>query len=239
MPKVKPFRLRPGTRIGNYRVTELLGRGWEGEVYAVREIPSGAGRAVKLFRCRNGPDADRVRHTARLLERLSTTGATARYYHMGHCFIRPNLPALYLVLERLSGVVLGDWLPRKVPDGSFDGAARLRLLRALAGALAGIHAKQVAAGDFESGDNVMILERGKGYGVKFFDFEFGTAKRPNRDYRKDLRQLEELTGQVFSGRKRGNVYGEVGTLFRRHLRMRSSPRVMRSLAAGLADMEGR
>jgi hypothetical protein len=42
MGKVKSLRLKPGTRVDRYKIVETLGRGWEGEVYAVEEVPTTA-----------------------------------------------------------------------------------------------------------------------------------------------------------------------------------------------------
>ena len=44
------FDLREGQTLGrNYYVVELLGIGWEGEVYKVEERRTGIVRAAKLF----------------------------------------------------------------------------------------------------------------------------------------------------------------------------------------------
>lgn len=49
MPKVKSFKVRKGTYIGDYRVQERLGKGWEGEVYRVSEKYSEGHRVMKLY----------------------------------------------------------------------------------------------------------------------------------------------------------------------------------------------
>jgi hypothetical protein len=67
------------------RSPELAGVAQE-QVYAVREVPTDAPRAMKIVRHRPSDSVrDRV-HTAWFFEQLATTGAVARYYHMGHWF---------------------------------------------------------------------------------------------------------------------------------------------------------
>jgi hypothetical protein len=48
MGKVKSLNLKPETRVDNYRVLGTIGRGWEGEVFEVEEVPSEARRAMKI-----------------------------------------------------------------------------------------------------------------------------------------------------------------------------------------------
>jgi hypothetical protein len=87
MGKVKSFNLAPGTRISNYRVLENVGRGWEGEVYKVAEVPTESVRALKLFRT-NGLDSIRnFVHFAWYYEQLRISGSVPIYYHYGQWFL--------------------------------------------------------------------------------------------------------------------------------------------------------
>ena len=73
MSKIKSFSLKPNTRIGNYRIIENIGRGWEGEVYKVVEVPTDAVRALKLFRT---DELDSIRHLVHIAwyyEQVRTT----------------------------------------------------------------------------------------------------------------------------------------------------------------------
>ena len=131
MKQVRSFCLRRGGRIGNYRVIRCLGRGYEGEVYAVREVPSGVMRAMKIVRCVDADTVEHITRTARLLEFLRDTGASPRYYHMmTDCFVGGGW-VLCLVLEKLDGVVLKAWLRRKLRCRSFGERQRLVLLHML------------------------------------------------------------------------------------------------------------
>lgn len=47
---IKSFALASGEILaGKYEVRMRLGRGWEGEVYQIRELATGIDRAAKLF----------------------------------------------------------------------------------------------------------------------------------------------------------------------------------------------
>ena len=47
---METFALQPGRKLGpGYEVVELLGTGWEGEVYRVVELRTGIHRAAKMF----------------------------------------------------------------------------------------------------------------------------------------------------------------------------------------------
>lgn len=119
MGKVKSLRLAKGTRVGNYRIVKPLGRGWEGEVYAVEEVPTDAKRAMKLIGCDNVETARDVIHTAWFFEQLAPTGSVARYYHMGQWFLGDDEGLFYLVFEHLEGSILKEWVAEQREQGRF------------------------------------------------------------------------------------------------------------------------
>ncbi|MFV2067521.1 MAG: hypothetical protein ACC645_11120, partial [Pirellulales bacterium] len=48
--RINAFDFRPGRVLaGKYEVVSRLGAGWEGEVYMLREMPTGIERAAKFF----------------------------------------------------------------------------------------------------------------------------------------------------------------------------------------------
>lgn len=47
---IRWFDLQPGRKIaGKYEVVSVLGMGWQGEVYKIREVQTGIERATKVF----------------------------------------------------------------------------------------------------------------------------------------------------------------------------------------------
>jgi hypothetical protein len=117
MARVKPIGLKPGARIGSYEVQESLGRGWEGEAFLVKEVPTDAFRVMKVIRHdpkKRNAVRDRI-HTAWFFEQLSHTGIVARYYHMGQWFLDDDPGLFFFVFEHLAGQRLDRWL-RTRPD---------------------------------------------------------------------------------------------------------------------------
>ncbi len=82
MGKVKSLKLAAGTRVGSYRIVGPLGRGWEGEVYAVQEVPTEAERAMKIIFRETIESTRHVTHVAWFFEQIATSRSVARYYHM-------------------------------------------------------------------------------------------------------------------------------------------------------------
>ena len=65
------FGLRPGDVLaGKYRVCDLLGAGWEGEVYLVRELATGIERSAKVFFPARNPGNRALRFYAKKLHKL-------------------------------------------------------------------------------------------------------------------------------------------------------------------------
>ena len=79
---VKSFALSPGARIaGKYEVVELLGRGWEGEVYKIRELRTDIEYAAKLFFPKRDPRQRSVVAYARKLHRLRHCSMVIQYHN--------------------------------------------------------------------------------------------------------------------------------------------------------------
>jgi serine/threonine protein kinase len=158
MAKVTSFNLRRGTRIGQYEIVSKLGRGWEGEVYNVKEVPTDAPRAMKIVRHRKGASVRDYGHIGWYFEQLAETGAVARYYHMGQWFLEDNEGLFYFVFERLRGENLQVWLRKR--RRRLGAREALGAAVAVASAIAKVHQKRVAVGDFEWGDNLIVLDDG-------------------------------------------------------------------------------
>ena len=56
LPTIDRFDIKPGRVLARkYEVMDCLGNGWQGEVFLVREHPTGIERAVKLFYPQRNP----------------------------------------------------------------------------------------------------------------------------------------------------------------------------------------
>jgi serine/threonine protein kinase len=185
MGKIKSFSLEPGTRIGNYKILEPLGRGWEGEVYEVEEVPTEARRALKILPKENFKSVRDIIHTAWFFEQLASTGSVARYYHMGQWFFQDDEGVYYLVFERLDGINLKEFLKHEL-----DQKKCASLFLQICQKLCSIHNEGYAVGDFSNGENIIVIN--KNCTPIFCDLNSGKADRPNTNYKNDLEELGDL-----------------------------------------------
>ena len=159
------WTLPPELDVGQFRVRRLLGEGGMGRVYLARDQVLGRLVALKIVRAdRLGADgAERFLEEARL---------TARFAH-------PHIVTIFevgrfrgvpfLALEYLDGESLHTRLRREQP--STDEA--LRIVRAVADAVAHAHARGVRHGDLKPG-NVMLPSDGR---LRVVDFGLAVELR--------------------------------------------------------------
>lgn len=159
---------RAGTRLGRYQLTELLGEGGMGAVYAAR-TDDGETVAVKLLREDKASHPDvraRFQREWSVLERVSHPNVVRLID-----FPREERGPLWYVMELLEGESLFDLLEReeKLP---LDKA--LRLFRELASGLDAVHAAGIVHRDVKP-LNVFLCtapEAKVGFVSKLLDFGF-------------------------------------------------------------------
>lgn len=190
------FNLQPGRVIGGTYVVEgLLGSGWEGEVYKVRERRTDALRAVKVFRPHRNP-ADRVlTRYARKLEHLRHCDMVIDYHHTERLRWQ-NEWLTCLVSEYVQGEVLSRFVRRR--GGRMDPVSALHLLHALAKGLAQVHDAGEYHGDLHWG-NVLVKRRGIRFQVKVLDF-FHWGRPTAAQRRADVCELVRILHDVVGGR---------------------------------------
>ena len=162
-------RAQLGTRIGQYEIIRLLGRGGMGEVHLARDLRLGRLVAVKLLTTQQ-PDLD-----ARFLAEARAT-ARCRHdnivviYEVGEHGGQP-----YMVLEYLEGQTLREWLGDHAdaagPGAAVPPARAVELMLPIVRALACAHDQGIVHRDLKP-ENVMLTRTGA---VKVLDF--GVAKR--------------------------------------------------------------
>jgi hypothetical protein len=196
-PRRRPkLVLRIGTTVGGYRVTRYLGHGWEGTAYLSREVSTGVARVLKFYAAANQNAAAPIIHTARCFERLRETGAVARYHHSGYWISARGKRLVYLVFDYLKGTMLNELVrqPRRALHWSADDLWYIAF--SLTGKLAAAHRTGLAVGDFERGNNIVLVDRRN---PVFCDIDGGVPGNPNRDFAADL---EMLAGIIHRLRKR-------------------------------------
>ena len=157
-----------GTRIGQYEIIRLLGRGGMGEVHLARDLRLGRLVAVKLLTTQQ-PDLD---------ERfLAEARATARCHHENIVVIHEvgaHRGRPYMVLEYLEGQTLRQWLNDHAatagPRAWVPPARAVELMLPVVRALAYAHDQGIVHRDLKP-ENVMLTRAGI---IKVLDF--GLAK---------------------------------------------------------------
>lgn len=188
------FNLQPGRVIGGtYVIERLLGSGWEGEVYKVRERRTDALRAVKVFRLERNPRDLVLTRYARKLERLRNCRMVIDYHHTERLRWH-NEWLTCMVSEYVEGEVLSRFVQRR--GGRMDPISALLLVHAMAKGLAEIHEAGEYHGDLHWG-NVLVRRRGVHFDIKVLDFfHWGrpTAAQRRADICELVRILHDVTG---------------------------------------------
>ena len=212
---IPPFGLRPGMRVGNYRLIGQVGRGYEAEVYAAVEVPSGARRAIKLYPQEDHSDLQKAAHRAWYYDQLSGTGSVAKYHHLTHWILDDGESILCLIFDLLDGLDLDKHLRQvrgRVPVREKES---LRLIAAIAEKIGRVHRLGYGVGDFQHGGNIMVLR--KSNEPMFVDLETGEPGCANVDLGNDSDELNELLDFLFPRVLRRDVYQQVKLLIEHYL----------------------
>lgn len=165
--KPEPFDFKPGRKLANkYEVEALLGKGWEGEVYRVRELATGIQRTAKFYYPERNTGDKAITYYAKKLNKLRRCDIMIPYLtHDQIQFRRENIR--FLVSEFVEGLVLAEFL-KKQPGKRLTPFEGLHLLHALVSGLEQVHQQKDYHGDLHSG-NIIISRHGIGFNVKLID----------------------------------------------------------------------
>ena len=172
--------LSPGTRIGHYDVTALLGEGGMGQVWQATDTQLGRQVALKILPDAFAADPDRLARFKREAQILAS---------LNH----PNIAAIYgieeaegtraLVLELVEGPTLAD----RIAQGPIPIDEALPIAKQIAEALEAAHEQGVIHRDLKPA-NIKVKDDGT---VKVLDF--GLAKAIQPDPESDPSQSPTLT----------------------------------------------
>jgi len=174
--RLDSFDLPSGRKIGpRYVVERLLGYGYEGEVYQIREMQTGIRRAAKLYYPHRDPkDRSSIRH-AQKLNALRHCPIVLQYHHSEQITVRQQRVGC-LISELCEGMPLGQWVAqhrgkRLQPFGA------LVVLYHLARGIETIHALREYHADVHT-DNILIQPVGVRFELKLIDFyDWGRSTR--------------------------------------------------------------
>ncbi|MGB5260912.1 MAG: protein kinase [Gammaproteobacteria bacterium] len=195
---IEQFDFRPGRVLARkYEIIQPLGRGWEGEVYLVRELNTSIERAVKLFYPLRNPRDKVASSYARKLHRLRHCPITIQY-HTSETIIYRRVPITLLVSDFVEGELLSDFLARQ-PGKRLRPYPALHLLHALASGIECIHAMKEYHGDLHT-ENIIVQRYGLGFELKLVDFFHWGAPKPE-NIRDDVIDLVRILYDATGGRR--------------------------------------
>ncbi|MBU0743505.1 protein kinase [bacterium] len=193
------FGLKRGdVLVGKYRVCSLLGAGWEGEVYLVREISTGIERSAKIFFPRRNPGNRAVRFYAKKLHKLRHCPILIQYHTQERVELE-DATLTMLVSEYVEGELLSALL-RRQPGGRLEPFEAMHLLHTLADGIEVIHDRGEYHGDLHT-DNVLVQRRGLGFDVKLVDmYRWGAPSAAN--IQEDVVNLVHMFHEAVGGARR-------------------------------------
>ncbi len=164
---MESFELRAGRILARkYEVVALIGSGWEGEVYRIREKNTGIERAAKLFFPHRNVRNRTAKAYARKLHNLRDCPIVVQYHTEETVIIR-RTPITVLVSEYVEGEMLSDFLARQ-PGRRLQPYPALHLLYSLASGIADIHRRREYHGDLHA-ENIIVERYGLEFQLKILD----------------------------------------------------------------------
>ena len=195
---IESFSLKKGRIVANrFTVVELLGAGYEGEVYRVVEAHTLKERAIKLFFPHRNPGFKISTRYARKLDKLRDSPIVMDY--LSHEILKlKGQKVACLVSEFIEGELLSGFINRQRSKklGIFPA---IHLLYSIVVGVESIHLEGEYHGDLHT-DNIIIKRFGLEFDLKIIDLHhWGDSKKDNRD--EDIIKIIRIFYDILGGAK--------------------------------------
>ena len=176
---MESFNFPPGRILAKkYEVIDLLGAGWEGEVYRVREIRTDIERTAKFFFPQRNEKNKALLFYARKLHKLQHCPVVIQYHTQDQLTYQRQTVS-FLISEFVEGDLLTNFLKWQ-PGKRLQPFTAIHLLYALAEGIEHIHALGEYHGDMHA-DNIIVQRFGLEFDLKLLDFyHWGASTKANR-----------------------------------------------------------
>jgi len=198
MKKITTFSFKKGDIIARkYSIVERIGKGYEGEVYLVKEKNTGVKRAMKIYFPHRNKGNKALTFSARTLDRLKHCQIVTQY-HTEDSFEYNERKVHFSVSEFVDGEMLSTYI--KYQTGKrLPMYQALHLLYALVKGLEDIHEKKRYHGDIHV-DNIMIETFGITCKMKLIDvFNWDNQSTRSQNIQEDIVQAIQLFYDVIGG----------------------------------------
>lgn len=200
MPKTMEgsFNLKCGRILARkYAVVDLLGSGWEGEVYLVREVSTGIERTAKFFFPGRNKDNKSINFYAKKLHKLRHCPIVI-HYNAQEIITLQGEPVSFLISEYVEGKLLSDFVKHQ-PGRRLTAFQGLHLLHSLASGLECVHSMREYHGDLHM-ENIIVQRFGLSFDLKILDFY--QWKAPHKEnIQDDTVDLVRIFYDAIGGRK--------------------------------------
>lgn len=195
---INQFNLTPGRILARkYEVISLLGAGWEGEVYLVREINTGIERTAKLFFPQRNPKNKSIKFYAKKLHDLRHCDIVIQYSAQETISVQGH-PVNFLISEYIEGELLSEFIKRQ-PGKRLSSFQGLHLLHSLASGLECVHTMGEYHGDLHM-ENIIVQRFGLSFDLKLLDFYQWKAPR-KENIRSDTVDMVHILYEAIGGKK--------------------------------------
>ena len=209
IPRIDAFALPSGAMLaGKYEVVDLLGAGWEGEVYRIREHVTGIELAAKIFFPHRNIGNLAAKTYATRLHKLRHSSVLIHYVTQ-EVVTLCGAKVTVLVSEYVEGELLTGFINRQ-PGKRLLPFEALHLLYAIVEGMADVHRAREYHGDLHT-DNVIVTRRGLGFEVKLIDM-FYQDQPKQVSIENDVCDLIRLFYDAVGGKRR---YSKIPTEFKK------------------------